>query len=403
MKRNEPGRREKKKFHCRTPAALRLTALALALLCLTGCWDIRELDSLAIVLGIGVDQAPAPDDYSMTVQIVQSNTNASSSSGQTSGSADRYYNVTNSGTAMAPILRYFTHILSRRIYTAHNEVLIFGEDLARKGVGDCLDYFSRDNETRMTVYVMISRGKAADIFEVPPILEDIPASDIAQLVEDQDANSQTVVATFLDLTAATDDSSRSVVLPMIEKKEINGRQELRLDGSAVLKNEKMIGELDRQETRGYLWIMGQVKSGIINANVKGARVSTEIYRSTGKVTPVLQPDGTFQMKVEIFEEGNMDEQTSSYNVATTKGLTQLEEALKQTIQQEITAALDKAQRMDADIFGFGSAIYRHYPKEWDKIKPYWNEIFKTLKVTVDVRVRVRGVGRIVRPDYPEED
>jgi spore germination protein KC len=43
--------------------------LLVAMLLLTGCWDIREIDKLGFVTAVGVDRAKAPDKFRVTVQI----------------------------------------------------------------------------------------------------------------------------------------------------------------------------------------------------------------------------------------------------------------------------------------------------------------------------------------------
>ena len=45
-----------------------LAAAAALLLCGTGCWDVKELDDISLVTGIGVDSVISGGEYSVTVQ-----------------------------------------------------------------------------------------------------------------------------------------------------------------------------------------------------------------------------------------------------------------------------------------------------------------------------------------------
>lgn len=50
----------------------------------------------------------------------------------------------------------------------------------------------------------------------------------------------------------------------------------------------------------------------------------------------------------------------------------LEKRQAAVIESEVKAALRKAQaELGVDIFGFGEAVHRKYPKEWQELKGRW--------------------------------
>ena len=117
-------------------------------LSMTGCWNRRELPSLAIVLGLGIDKGQGNNKLELTTQIVKtaelkSNTSNDEESSKGTGSG-AYWNVQESGDSVFSILRDFTHKSSRKLYWPHNQLIIFGRSLAEDGVGDYLDFFLRD-------------------------------------------------------------------------------------------------------------------------------------------------------------------------------------------------------------------------------------------------------------------
>ena len=112
----------------------------LVLIPMTGCWDNKELDSLAIVTGVGVDASSEPGllDLSFQVNTVQnaSTKEKSSESGET---AFLMLEATN---------RFILHGMnslhlenSRELFLHHNQVVIFGKELAKKGIKPYLDMF----------------------------------------------------------------------------------------------------------------------------------------------------------------------------------------------------------------------------------------------------------------------
>ena len=56
-----------------------------------------------------------------------------------------------------------------------------------------------------------------------------------------------------------------------------------------------------------------------------------------------------------------------------------------------------------DIFGFGEAIYRKYPKLWETIKDDWNNEFEDLPVNIAVSVKLKQLGQITKPYFIKEN
>ncbi len=57
-------------------------------------------------------------------------------------------------------------------------------------------------------------------------------------------------------------------------------------------------------------------------------------------------------------------------------------------------AIKKAQKLGADIFGFGEAVHRADPKYWNKVKNNWEELFKQLEPHLNIDAKVRGTGTL---------
>ena len=189
----------------------RQTCLLLCFICLLsfcgGCAHTktkRELDSLAVVLGIAIDKAEEKDEIGsesfgedsekllLTAQVVRNiSISQNSSESESSGSGNEgdlgrpYWNVQVVGSNLLETLRSAIHITNRRLYVAHNQVVIISKDIAQQGIAKYLDYFFRDHETRYDVGIVISDGKAGEVLDVVSHLESFPAQDLKKLVERQ--------------------------------------------------------------------------------------------------------------------------------------------------------------------------------------------------------------------------
>ncbi|MCX7657088.1 MAG: Ger(x)C family spore germination protein [Oscillospiraceae bacterium] len=374
-----------------------ITAMAMSL---TGCWNRRELNTLGIVMGVGIDEGVKLGNIKVTAQLVDTNNMESAAkTGDSQGSA--YINLTEEGKDIMSIFRGFTHEISRKLYIPHNQIIIFGEDMAEQGVHDVLDFFMRDHESRLTVNVFVAKGKAADILKCTPQFSKIPAIDISQLVEAQGATSETATVNLFEFMGCLASKTRDVLAPMVELKDQNGKMVAYVSGGAVFKEDKMVGQLDKDQTRAFLWVMGKVKSGIVIDEIKAETVTIEIMKASSDVKVELGGDGSIKAKIKIKQLSSIASQTGAENLGSKENLELVKSETEKIIKEQVEAVVKKSQELGADIFGFGEKIHQTNPKAWKKLEGEWDGLYKNIKVEVEANVKIVGMGRLSKPDYPE--
>lgn len=383
-----------------------LLSLSILVNCLCGCWDKEELNELAIILGVGIDKAKTPNEIEMTVQIEKSGGTQSSSSSSSNGnqsSGSHYLNMKDTGKDVATIFGDYSHKLSREIYIAQNQIIVFGEDMAKGGIRNSMDFFLRDYQGRLNVDFFIAKGQAGDILAANPTMGEIPAFEMSQLIDAQTATSESVKLTVADLMADLSSSTKSMVAPYLEIVNDGEEKHFSIPGSAVFKGDKVVGELDKEKTRGYLWVVNKVESGKITVNVLNEQAVLEISKAESQMVPEIKEDGSISVKVNISEEGILSSQTGSVSLGTPENMKLLENSEAIAIKAEILQTLNKTREMGTDIYGFGESINRKCPKQWKSIKANWDELYKKIDVQINVIAKLRGEGRIVNPNYPEEE
>ena len=55
------------------------------------------------------------------------------------------------------------------------------------------------------------------------------------------------------------------------------------------------------------------------------------------------------------------------------------------------------RKYNADILGLGRSIHQQMPKEWDKIKDRWYDIYPHMEVVVDPHIIIENVGITNKP------
>src|SRR5690625_2951278 len=138
----------------------RLTAASIMLISvlnLTGCWDRRELDELAIVLSMAIDAGEKDGDLLISYKIVnpaggnQGDGGSDESSG--AGQMQSFFILSGQGSSIVDANREIQLRLSRQLFFSQVQVILFGEELARQGVGPLLDHLERDGQLRRTMWI----------------------------------------------------------------------------------------------------------------------------------------------------------------------------------------------------------------------------------------------------------
>lgn len=390
---------------------LKISVLLLLLLlmpcCVCGCWDKNELNQLVVILGVGIDEAKTPGEMEMTIQIErnggnsQSSTSVSSVGSQSNGS--NYLNIQDAGGSVPTIFTDYSHELSRKMFISQNQAIIFGENFAKNGIRNSMNFFLRDYQGRLNVDIFVAKGKAGDILNLNPTMGKIPVYEISQMIDAQSANSESTKLIVADLMKDLSSSTKSMVAPYIESIDENGEKHFSISGSAVFKGDKLVGELNKEETRGYLWVIDKVRNGKITVNVLNEQAVLQIGKAKGQIVPELAEDGSLSIRVDITEEGIIKSQTGPLPLDTPEKMRLLESTEVNEIKAEILQTLGKTREMGTDIYGFGEAIHQKYPQKWSTIEKDWGNLYKTIPVNVHVTAKVQGGGRIVSPDYPDEE
>lgn len=372
----------------------------------TGCWSRREIETLAIASGVGVDRVEVDGKrmYRFTVQVVKPGQLAGGEAGggRGGGGGQKPYLVASTlGKTIWEAERNFTTQTSRKLFLSHTQVVIIGEKLAREGIQPVLDFIQRKHDFRETTLLLVAMGPADTTLMAAAGLEKVTAREISDMVVNTRRASVSFPLVTREAISMIQSSGSETILPRVihipygHKGTPTG---LRLNGAAVFKKDKLVGWLTPEETRGWMWVTKRVVSGVVPIPVPGKpgenRISTEISRATASITPSIK-NGRLVIKVKINEEGGVGEiPAPGLDPAEPEVVQQMEQFLAEAIRREVLAALRRAQEeYRSDIFGFGDTVHRAYPKVWKKMEKRWNEeFFPNLEVRVEVEARIRRVG-----------
>ncbi|AGA69711.1 germination protein, Ger(X)C family [Desulfitobacterium dichloroeliminans LMG P-21439] len=374
---------------------LSLIPCVLSLLLLSGCWSHRELNAIGIVSGVGVDLTES-GKIQLTAQVI---TPAGSKAKGQEGGKESVRVLTSEGDTYFDALRGFMNKSGDRLFYPHTQVIVFGEDLARAGLSPVLDFMQRDPEIRMLTWLLVTEGKAEDVMRGKSREDSIPAMHISRLIDDYKSASQSIPVNLLDFTNMIYVDGYEPTLGKIIFSEEKGEPIYNAEGGAVFKGDRLIGWLDGEEARSYLWVMDNIKGGIIayvpDENSLEGRIAFEIIRAKSKLKPILEEDGTLRMVVEVEAQCNIGELMNHKEITRLEEFQELKRILTQCVIDETQVIVDKAQKeLESDILAFGLAVKRRYPQYWNEHQTEWETIFPELDVEILVHAQINTRGSI---------
>ncbi|EPR09511.1 Ger(x)C family spore germination protein [Ruminiclostridium papyrosolvens] len=355
------------------------------LLFTAGCWNYRELDDLAIVAGAAIDKG-ADGQYTITTEIVE--VDGSNDTKSTSKL------VSMRGKTILDAIRNGISVTGKKLYWSHCKVAILSKEVAEEGVTTVLDIFIRDAEIRNVVNILYSQQDTArEILEGQQTTESIKSFALDKILKNETRLSKAPKTDLLDFSIELQTKGTSTVIPAVHLEDVKGSMIPRVAGAAIMKNDKMVGELGEEETKDLLFVRNEVKGGVLVRDKEvglSAPISLEIFGNKTKVKPVVE-SGKLKFKVEIDATVGIDEIEGNENFIDDNAVKRLEASTSKETQKNVEELIKKIQsEYGTDIFKFGEKLREKDINKWKSVSDKWEEVFRNSEVDVDARVHVKN-------------
>ncbi len=406
---------------------VKLCVKIVCLLCListsVGCLGARETDQLAFVLAIGFDKA---ENNQQEVTITIANTLAFSSTGGSGGqNAASYETVSVKAPSAWETGNLFNSFNSRELAYMHTKVFVIGEETAKDGIEKYLTAVSRFREARGNSSLYICKGKAKDfLMNNKPVLETSPAKQI-ELVENtskiigyfpvttvnnflkglKDLHSSPVAGLVgihkTDKDEQVEKLLRETTDPLQEPYYAGavprtGGNKAEFIGTAVFKDDKMVGVLSGSETRTMLLLQGKLTSSMYNmTDPKHDNFNIAINLRQARKPEIRIKHEADGLKIEetVFLEGEFVAIESGENYEGIETKRQLEQAFSREVEKQAKELIAKTKEQNyGDIFQYD----RYYRKElatWEEWKNLnWKEIYDQTEINIICKTNIRRPG-----------
>ena len=365
---------------------------------LVGCWDMREINELGLVMAVGVDKAVAPNNFKVTVQIANPKPVISNAE-QINSISEPYWVLTAEGKTIFDAIRELTHVSSRRIMWAHNNIVIIGEELAKQSITPVVDFFSHNPELRMQTLVVVSKGNAKEYMGSKVFMENNPGTSLAGIFGLSKLLGESIESNFLKLDEEFYGEFSQPSLSIISFKnskilpeEVKTQKQIdtvQLAGVAIFKKDKMIGMIAPNESQGIAWVLNQAKSTIVSAPApeqQNKYASVEMIKVKSKITTEVIK-GMPSVAIKISGTAEIVEEDGFTNLNINEYKKKLEGYVANTIKKDVETSVNKAQKeFKSDILGFSNYIHVQHKKEWDNLSSHWDTIYPKMPITVTAKI-----------------
>ncbi|MEK5378120.1 Ger(x)C family spore germination protein [Paenibacillus sp. FSL P2-0173] len=373
---------------------------------LTGCWNNKELSAISVVMAMGIDAVD--DQYEVSLQVVDPSQMSRNSP------MERTPTIVFSKRAdtIFEAIRKLTTESSRKLYMSHLKFVIFDEKTAKKGIKEPLDFLFRDHEVRPDFYLAVVRensAKEAVTFVAPT--EILPAMDMYKALRlSEKAWAPTSAVNVKDLLQKFTEDGIEPVLTGIRL--TNLEKGLTIDnvtkspqhvkyfftGIGVFKGDRLIDWMDDSQSKAFTYISNRVSSTVasIDCPYSNGKFVVEVIRSKVKMRPEII-DHEPHISLIVDTESNVGTVSCKANLKNEETFRDLQKSAKEHLEQSLKEGIRNAQHIGSDIFGFGEAFHRKFPREWHSWKEDWSQKFQTLKVDIQLNYRLIRFGEITSP------
>lgn len=378
----------------------RIKFLILLLPLLSGCYNYRELNELGITTAVSIDYKD--NNFYVIAEVINPIKQQDASSSNNSP----FVNYNSSSSSLQDAFRKVVLESPRQLYAAQLEIIVLSEEVVNNHLEEVLEYFARDPESRTEIKIIVAKTEdSTKAITLQTLLTSLSSSNIINSLDLQSkVLGMDYPVTLNELLNMYIDPYLEVVLPSMtlygnyeigdEKENIttsSPKAIVKIDGSTITKDNKILGYLDLEESKILNLINGKLKETIIKMNYYDGYIIFEPNRI--KVSRELDIKNNI-IKINISGYSKTKEIQSNIDLKDPKEVKKLNKALNMELEKKITDTFNSIrEKYGTDVFGFQELYYRTNYKYFKENCTNWYEnIYPKIKLEVKANVRLYEKG-----------
>ncbi|GAA3410035.1 Ger(x)C family spore germination protein [Paenibacillus hodogayensis] len=386
----------------------KLLLLVCAVCCLfglTGCWDLAEVNQLAIGSLAGGDVDPKTNNQIVYYHII--NPSAIAAQRGTTVKAPVYsYRV--EAPTLAQLSKKSSDVIPRELFPDQFQSYLVSERFARQGLEPFINFIERQYNRRTDLYLLVTDTPMEEMMDTFTLLEKVPGRYLRSLVEWQAKSSSTVSlkSRIKDLIENME-SSRLTVLPLVSLhqptqadntaryEKIDGsKSSIQVNGGAVFNKDTMIGKLDLLDVSVYHLLKGDTKIFYSNIELPSGPVDLSATKIKSKKRLSLV-EGKPVLEVNLRASLVILNNEQKVKL-TTANVAEIKEAFNDQIKALGEAFFQHYTEKGWDLFGLEESVKNKRGEQWAQARED-NKLWRKTIIRVQASSTLRDVGGAIDP------
>lgn len=382
---------------------LKYLILLIVPIILSGCYNYRELNDLAITTAISIDYDKEEENFKIIAQVI----NPIKEQDATSSGEPSFINYDSTAKTIQEAFRLVILDSPKQLYGSQVQILILGENILDEHLPDVIDFFTREPELRSEFKVIIARGEESlDSISIQTLLDNLSSSNILDSLETQSEKlGLASISTLNEVTNMYLNPYLEIVLPSMtvegsidkgESKEnlttTSNNTTTKISTNAVFKDNKFLGYLTEEQSKMLNIIRGDVTDTIISMDIDDGYIVFEPnkLKTSPKVT-------IKENKVEITIEGlaKIKEVTGKVDLTSPKEINSLQNSLNKYLEELVSKTFEEIRdKYNTDAFKFRDLYYKEDPKYFKENDNdnWYEETFQQLQLEVKSKIKLYEKG-----------
>ena len=331
---------------------------------LSGCWDLREIERMYYIHGLGVDYKDGM--FEITMQIISfANVAKTEEINQEAIQAEV---ATAKGKTPDEAIFELYHAIDEVVYWGHLQVIVFGEEAMKENhIDEVINLITRFRDTRYETWVYCTNDPVEEFLLVTPLLErSITLTKMADPLNSYEQSSFVRPISLRELIIDLNEPSNEAKIPAVTlnddwKNEKGPSESIKFEGYGVLSKERFKGFLKGDEAHGIQWVTKKAFRGQITSESKeNHKITIVIQHIKPKITPIVNGENV-EFDIHVSVSGSLNDYKE--NVKSDE----LKKIIKEKVKEEILTSYNAALEKDMDIYRLSEVLYRNNVKVWKKI------------------------------------
>lgn len=358
-----------------------LLIVSLLFIFLTGCLPTYVIDDIRLVQALGYD-AVSKNRVMGTVAVPNFSSSGSqqTQSQNVQSSTDSFSVISNTGKTVPFKLQAKSQ---EPLRLGKLNVILFNEQLAKRGVEQFVDFFNRDPDIGRQLYIAVVQGKASGVLKGRYSTGTAVPGYLKKMIE-QNTERNLPETNLHDFLYAYFGNGIDPFLPLIKKTG----DHIEITGLAIFKTNKMVTAIPFDQSFIFKMMYQPFTQG--NYEVRVARNSYVSVENIGsKVDYVIEDGGTSHPKITInvkmqgvIREAESDKKSATYSQKVTK-------VLDKELRNKANKMIKQFQKENVDPLGLGDRV-RSKTRNWDFSK--WQQSYPHARIHVSVKVDIAQTG-----------